>query len=71
MGALGRVDTWEAHRNRAEPVHPNPRCKGLEIRDISHALRRHRNPVSPLSEGVREVEDVALFAADVRWEELG
>jgi hypothetical protein len=71
MGAARRIDTREAHRNRGEPVHPNPRCEGLLIRDINHALRRYRNPVSPLSEGVREVEDVALLAADVRWKELG
>jgi hypothetical protein len=41
------------------------------IRDISHALRRYRNVVSPPSEGVREVENMTLLAADVRWKELG
>jgi len=51
-------------------MHPNPRRKGFLIRDISHALRRYRNLVSPLSEGFREVENVALLAADVRWKEL-
>jgi hypothetical protein len=71
MGAAGRIDAREAHRNRGEPVHPNPRCKGFLIRDINHALRRYRNLVPPLSEGVREVENVALLAADVRWKELG
>jgi len=71
MGAAGRIDTREAHRKRGEPVHPDPRCKGFPIRDISHALRRYRNLVSPLGEGVREVENVALLAADVRREELG
>jgi hypothetical protein len=71
MGAAGRIDTRQVHRNRGEPVHPNPRCKGLLIRDIHHALRRYRNLVSPLSEGVRKVEHVALLAADVRWKELG
>src|SRR5215469_14558235 len=71
MGAAGRIDTREAHRSRGEPVHANPRCKGFLIRDINHALRRYRNLMSPLSEGVREVENVALLAADVRWKELG
>jgi hypothetical protein len=71
MGAAGRIDAREVHRNRGEPVHPNPRCKGFLIRDINHALRRYRNLVPPLSEGVREVENVALLAADVRWKELG
>ena len=71
MGAAGRIDTREAHRGRGEPVHPDPRCKGLLIRDINHALRRYRNLVSPPSEGVREVENVPLLAADVRREELG
>src|SRR5579872_5180673 len=71
MSAAGRIDTREAHRGRGESVHPDPRCQGLEIRDISHALRRHRNLVSPPGEGVREVENVPLLAADVRREELG
>ena len=71
MGPAGRIDTREAHRSRGEPVYPNPRGKGFLIRDINHALRRYRNLVSPLSEGVREVEDVAFLAADVRWEKLG
>jgi hypothetical protein len=71
MGTAGRINTRDAHRSRSEPVHPNPRCKGLLIRDISHALRRYRNLVSPLGESVREVENVAFLAADVRWKELG
>ena len=66
MGAVGRIDTREAHRGRGEPVYPDPRGKGLLIRDIDHAVRRYRNIVSALGEGVREVEDVALLAADVR-----
>jgi len=70
MGAAGRVDTREAHRNRGEPVHPNTRCKGFLVRDINHTLRRYRNLMSPLSEGVREVENVALLTADVRRKEL-
>jgi hypothetical protein len=70
MGAAGRVDTREAHRSRGEPVHPDSRCKGLLIRDISHALRRYRNLVSALSEDFREIENVALLAANVWWEEL-
>ena len=41
------------------------------IRDTNHALSRYCNTVSPLSEGVRKVEDVALLATDVRWKELG
>ena len=49
----------------------DPRGKGLLIRDISHALRRHRDLVSPLGEGIREVENVALLAADVRRKKLG
>jgi hypothetical protein len=71
MGAVGRIDAGDAHRNRGEPVHPNPRCKGLLIRDISQAVRCYRNLVFPLSEGVRKIEDVALLATDVRWKELG
>src|SRR5690242_2562628 len=71
MGAVGRVDTREAHRSRGEPVHPDPRCKGLLIRHASHALGRDRNLVPPRSEGCREVENVALLATDVRWKELG
>jgi hypothetical protein len=70
MGAAGRIDAREAHRSRGEPLHPNPRWKGFLIRDISHALRRYRNLMSPLSEGVREVENVALLAADVWRKEL-
>jgi hypothetical protein len=34
-------------------------------------LRSYRNPVSPLGESVRKIEDVTLLAADVWWEELG
>jgi hypothetical protein len=71
MGTVGRINTREAHRNRGEPVHPNPRSKGFVIRDTNHALRRYRNLVSSLSEGVREIENVALLAADVGWKELG
>jgi len=71
MGAVGRIDSGHAHRGRGEPVHPNPRRKGFLIRDISHALRRYRNLMSPLSKGFREVENVALLAADVWWKELG
>ena len=71
MGAVGRINTRKAHRNRGEPVHPNPRCQGFLIRDTNHALRRHRNLVPPLGEGIREVENVALLAADVRRKELG
>jgi hypothetical protein len=71
MGAVGRIDTGEAHRCRGEPVHPNSRCEGLLIWDTNHALRCYRNPVSPLSESIRKIEDVALLAADVRWKELG
>jgi hypothetical protein len=70
MGTAGRIDTREAHRSRGEPVHPDPRCKGFLIRDINHTLRRYRNVMSPLSEGVREVENVALLATDVRRKEL-
>jgi hypothetical protein len=40
-------------------------------RDVSHALRRHRYFVSLSSEGVRQVENVPLLAADIRREELG
>jgi hypothetical protein len=71
MGAAGRIDTRQAHRSRGEPVHTNPRPKGFLVRDINHALRRYRNLVSPLSESFREVENMALLAADVRWKELG
>jgi hypothetical protein len=71
MGAAGRIDTREAHGKRGKPAHPNPRGKGFLIRDTNHALRRDRNLVSSLSEGVREVEDVALLAADIRRKELG
>jgi hypothetical protein len=71
MGAIGRIDTREAHRGRGEPVHPNPRRKGFLIWNAKHPLRRYRNLVSPLSEGIREVENVALLAADVWWKELG
>jgi len=51
-------------------VHPNPGCKSFLVRDLGHPLRRYRNLVSPLREGVRQVEDVAFLAADVRWKEL-
>jgi len=71
MGAAGRIDAREAHRSRGKPVHPDPRCKGFLIWDINHALRRYRNLVPALCEGVREVENVTLLAADVRWKELG
>jgi len=71
MGAVGRIDTREAHRGRGEPVHPNPRRKGFLIWNTNHALGRYSNLVSPLSQGIREVENVALLAADVRWKELG
>jgi hypothetical protein len=71
MGAVGRIDTREVHRRRGKPVHPNPRRKGFLVRDINHALRRYRNLMSPLSESFRKIENVALFAADVRWKELG
>jgi hypothetical protein len=71
MGAIGRIDRREAHRDRGEPVHPDPRGKGFLIRDVNHALCRYRNLVSSLGEGFCEVENVALFASDVRWEELG
>jgi hypothetical protein len=71
MGAVRRIDTRESHGGRREPVHPNPGCKSFLFRDISHALRRDRNLMSPLSESVRQVENVALLAADVRWKELG
>jgi hypothetical protein len=70
MGAASRIDTRQAHGSRGEPVHPDPRGEGFLIRDISHALRRYRNLVLPLSEGVREVENVALLTAGVRREEL-
>ena len=70
VGAVGRIDAREAHRSRSEPVHPNPRPKSFLIRDINHALRRYRNLMSPLSEAVRQVEDVTLLTADIRWKEL-
>jgi hypothetical protein len=71
VSAVGRIDTRETHRNRGEPVHPDPRLKGFLIRDVNHALRRYRNLVSPLSEGFREVENVTFLAANVWWKELG
>ena len=52
-------------------MHPNPRGKGFLIRGINHALGRYRNLVSPLSERIREVENMTLLAADIRWEKLG
>ena len=70
MRATGRIDTREAHGSRGDPVHPNPRGQDFLVRDVSHALRRYRDPMPPRSQGVREVENVALLAADVRWEEL-
>jgi hypothetical protein len=51
-------------------VYADPRCKGFLIRDISHALRRNRNLVTPFGERIREVENVALLATDVRRKEL-
>jgi hypothetical protein len=71
MGTAGRVDTREAHRSRAEPVHPDPGAEGFLIRNAGHALRRHGNLVPPLGQGVRQVEEVALLAADVGGKELG
>src|SRR5215813_2917334 len=71
MGAVGRIDAREAHRGRGEPVNPNPRCKGFLIWNTNHALRRNRNLVAPLSEDIRNLENVAFLAADVRWKELG
>jgi hypothetical protein len=71
MGTAGRKDTRETHGERAEPVHPNTRREGFLIGDISHTLGGYRNLVSPLSEDVREVENVAFLAANVRWKELG
>jgi hypothetical protein len=70
MGAAARIDTRQAHRSRGEPVHPDPRCKGFLIRDTDHTLRRYRNVMSTPSECIREVENVALLAADVRRKEL-
>jgi hypothetical protein len=71
VGAVGRIDTREAHRSRGEPVDPYPRLKGFLIWDVNHALRRYCDLVSPLSEDFREVENVTFLAADVWWKELG
>jgi hypothetical protein len=71
MGAASRIDTRETHRSRCEPMYPNPPCKGFLIRDTSHAVRRYRDIVSPLSKGDREVQNVPLLAADIWREELG
>jgi hypothetical protein len=71
MGATGRIDTREMHRGRGEPVHSNPRCEGFLVWDTIHAVRGYRNFVSPLSKSGREVKNVPLLAADIRWKELG
>ena len=70
MRATGRIDPREEHGSRGDPVYPNPRGENFLIRDVRHALRRYRNLMPPGSEGVREVENVALLAAYVRWKEL-
>ena len=70
MSAARRIDTREVHGGRCEPVHPDPRGKRFLVWDPRHTLRRYRNLVSPISEDVRQVEDVAFLAADVRWKEL-
>jgi hypothetical protein len=71
MRSAGRVDTRHAHGHGRESAYLNPRRKDFLVQTPGYSLGGHYDVMAPVSQNVREVEDMSFLPADVRGEELG